>query len=150
MLRVSLLAAVLALALPSLANARSPREVMHDFGLLGTWAADCKQPSGASNAYAVYAGLPDGKVRRTYYNTPERKEAYQEYVITRAIRLPADMISYVLEDPAKHDRVDVILLKDGDKFKIWSSVRDDGTVLVEGGKFASGSDESPWQTRCHD
>ena len=150
MLRTTLLATALALCLPSFASAQSARDVMRDFGILGTWATDCSKPSGASNFYTIYAGMPDGQVRRTYYNTPDRKKAYNEYIVRRAIRLPADMISYVQEGSVDHDRIDVILLKDGSKYKIWSSVRDSGETLVKDGKFPGSGDESPWQTRCHD
>ncbi|HLH86948.1 MAG TPA: hypothetical protein VKX28_00705 [Xanthobacteraceae bacterium] len=149
--RISLFTAVFALALPTLVSAATPREVLRDFGMLGTWANDCSQPSSADNFYTVYAGMPDGNVRRTYYNTPDRKNPYNEYYIIRAIRLPADQLSYRQEGSVNHDKMDVILLKDGDKYKIWSSVRDDdNTVLVENGKFPKSGDESPWQAKCHD
>ena len=150
-LRTSLLAAALAFALPALADAAAPREVMRDFGLLGTWANDCSQPSSAENFYTVYAGMTDGNVRRTYYNTPDREKPYNEYYITRAIRLPADELSYRQEGSVNHDKMDVILLRDGNKDKIWSSVRDDdNAVLVENGKFPKSGEPSPWQTKCHD
>ena len=149
-LRTSLLTAAFALALPALANAASPRDVLRDFGMLGTWATDCSQPSGESNFYTVYAGVTDGNVRRTYYNTPDREKPYNEYLITRAIRLPADQLSYRQEGTVNHDKMDVILIKDGNKYKVWSSVRDDGTALVENGKFPNSGDESPWQAKCHD
>jgi len=46
--RISLLTATLAfaLALPSLAQAQMPRDVLRDFGMLGTWATDCSRPAG--------------------------------------------------------------------------------------------------------
>lgn len=149
-LRMSLLTAVVGLALPALAHADTPRDVLRDFGMLGTWATDCSRPSGEDNFYTVYAGTTDGNVRRTYYNTPDREKAYNEYSITRAIRLPADQLSYRQEGSVDHDKIDVILLKDGNKYKIWSSVRDDGAVLVDKGKFPKSGDESPWQVKCHD
>ena len=152
--RISLRAAALALALAAIspAQAASPRSVMGDFGLLGTWANDCGQPSGEDNFYTIYAGLADGKVRRTYYNTPDREKSYNDYVVTRAIRLPADQLAYRQEGEldGKADKIDVILLKDGNRYRIWSSVRDNGEVLVENGKFPNGGAESPWQTRCGD
>ena len=150
-LRMSLLTAVFALALPALAGAETPRDVLRGLGMLGTWATDCSRPSGEDNFYTVYAGMTDGNVRRTYYNTPDRQKPYNEYFITRAIRLPADQLSYRQEGSVNHDKIDVVLLKDGNKYKIWSSVRDDdNTVLVENGKFPKSGDESPWQAKCHD
>jgi hypothetical protein len=149
MFRISVLAVAFALCMPALASADS-RDVMRDFGLLGTWATDCSQPSGKYNFYTVYAGMTNGNVRRTYYNTPDRKTPYNEYIITRAIRLPADQMSYSQEGTVNKDKIDVILLKDGNKYKIWSSVRSSGEVLVKEGKFPDSGDESPWQTKCYE
>ena len=147
-LRVSLFAIAFALAVPTIASAQSARAVLSDFGLLGTWATDCSRPSNSDNFYTIYAGMSDGRVRRTYYNTPGREKPYNVYIITRAIRLPADQLSYKQERSDANDKIDVVLIKDGNKYKIWSSVRDDGTVLVENGKFPNSGDESPWQLRC--
>ena len=149
-LRISLLATTLAMVLPALANADTPRDVLDKFGMLGTWATDCSRPSDADNFYTVYAGMGNGRVRRTYYNTPDREKAYNEYIITRAIRLPADQLSYRQEGSVDHDKIDVILLKDGNKYKIWSSVTEDGRELVKDGKFPKSGDESPWQAKCNE
>lgn len=159
--QISLLTAAFALALPALAHAQaSPRDVMRDFGILGTWATDCSKPSSEDNFYTVYAGLPNGNGRRTYYNTPAREKAYSEVTITRATRLPADQLSYRQEglerrrvgdhDVVEDEKIDVILRKDGNKYQIWSSVRGSGEVLVKNGKFPKDGGESPWQTKCYD
>jgi hypothetical protein len=147
-LRVSLFAAAFAIAMPALASAQSAREVLRDFGMLGTWATDCSRPSDSDNFYTVYAGMSDGRVRRTYYNTPDRAKPYNEYIVTRAIRLPADQLSYQQEGTVNHDKIDVILLKDGNKYKIWSSVTENGKALVKDGKFPDSGNESPWQAKC--
>jgi hypothetical protein len=143
-------AAAFATGTPSVASAETVRDVLRDFGLLGTWATDCDKPSGADNFYTVYAGRTDGNVRRTYYNTPDRVKPYNEYTVTRAIKLPADMISYKQEGVVDHDVIDVVLLKDGNKYKIWSSVKADNTALVKDGKFPGSGDDSPWQAKCKD
>ena len=147
-LRVSLLAIAFALAVPTMASAQSSSDVLSDFGLLGTWATDCSRPSDGDNFYTVYAGMQDGRVRRTYYNTPDREKPYNVYIITRAIRLPADQLSYRQEGDVNHDKIDVILLKDGNKYKIWSSVTEEGKALVKDGKFPGSGAESPWQAKC--
>ena len=94
--------------------------------------------------------MSDGRVRRTYYNTPDRKTPYNVYIITRAIRLPSDMLSYQQEGDVNQDKIDVILLKDGNKYKIWSSVTAEGKALVKDGKFPGSGDDSPWQAKCRD
>src|SRR5690349_21391669 len=99
-LRVSLFVVAFALGMPTLASAQSPSAVLREFGLLGTWATDCSRPSNSDNFYTVYVGMPDGRVRRTYYNTPARDKPYNVYIVTRAIRLPADQLSYQQEGTA--------------------------------------------------
>ena len=131
-LRISLLAAA-ALLMPSLANAQSTRDVLRDFGLLGTWATDCAEPAGKSNFWTVYAGMTNGSVKRTYYNTPDRDKPYNEYIITQAVRLPDQKLAYSQEGVANHDKIDVVLVKEGNKYRIWSSVRQNGDVLVKEG-----------------
>ena len=148
--RVSLLAAAFAIVMPALASAQSARDVLREFGMLGTWATDCSRPSGEDNFYTIYAGMTDGRVRRTYYNTPDRLKPYNEYIVTRAIRLPADQLSYRQEGAVDHDKIDVVLLKDGNKYKIWSSVTEEGKALVKDGKFPGSGSESPWQTKCNE
>jgi hypothetical protein len=148
--RISLLTVALALVSPALAQAQAPRQVLGDFGMLGSWASDCSRPADGDNFYTIFVGMPDGNVRRTYYNTPAREQAYNEYIITRAIRLPADQLSYRQEGTVNHDKIDVILMKDGSKYKIWSSVKEDGEPLVKDGKYPKSGEESLWQVKCHD
>src|SRR5215813_2388944 len=148
-LRIWFLAAAFALAMPALA-ADSPTQVLRDFGMLGTWATDCSRPSNSDNFYTIYAGQSDGRVRRTYYNTPDRKTPYNVYIVTRAVKLPSDMLSYQQEGDVNQDKIDVILLKDGNKYKIWSSVTAEGKALVKDGKFPGSGDDSPWQAKCRD
>lgn len=147
-LRVSLFAIVFALALPALASAQSASDVLADFGLVGTWATDCSRESNSDNFYTIYVRMPNGRVRRSYYNTPGREKPYNVYIITRAVKLPADMLSYQQVGDVDHDKVDVILLKDGNKYKIWSSVTEKGKALVKDGKFPGSGSDSPWQTKC--
>jgi hypothetical protein len=148
MVRVSLLAVAFALALPTIASAQSPTAVLREFGLLGSWATDCSRKSDADNFYAVYASMPNGNVRRTYYNTPDRKTPYNVYIITSAKKLAFDTITYQQEGEVDHDKIEVILRKDGNTYKIWSSVTAEGKALVKDGKFPGSGDESPSQTKC--
>ena len=136
------------LAVTGTAQAQSPRQVLSDFGMLGTWATDCSQPSGKYNFYAIYSGMSNGNVMRTYYNTPDRKKPYNQYVLTRAILLPSNLLSYQQEGTVNKDRIDVVLRRDGNRYQVWSSVRADGTVLVKEGKYPDDGAESPWQERC--
>lgn len=147
------LVAALALATAETANAQSVASTIAEFGLVGTWAADCRQPASSSNFLTVYAIKPSGEVSRTYYD--QLGHVYNNYKITDAKRQAPDMLSYEQVwdfegSPANiaGDRVRVLLNMADGKFQIVSSQGSDGSFFVKDRKFPSSSDESPWQSRC--
>jgi hypothetical protein len=147
------LVAALALATAETANAQSVADTVAEFGLIGTWATDCKQPASSSNFLTVYAIKPSGEVSRTYYDQPSH--VYNNYKITNAKRQAPDMLSYEQVwdfegSPANiaGDRVRVLLNMADGKFQIVSSQGSDGSFFVIDRKFSGSADESPWQSRC--
>ena len=147
------LVAALALATAETANAQSVADTIAEFGLIGTWAADCAQPASSSNFLTVYAIKPSGEVSRTYYDQPSH--IYNNYKITNAKRQAPDMLSYEQVwdfegSPANiaGDRVRVLLNMADGKFQIVSSQGSDGSFFVKDRKFSGSADESPWQSRC--
>jgi len=148
-----LLVLALVLGTPAAASAETVRQVLQQFGLLGTWATDCSRPPSDDNHHAVYAPLPDGTVQRTYYNAPGK--IYNRYVLQRVNRISSDQIFYQQKGSA--GRIDVVLKKAGNRYHVLSSQNENGKIYVQEGKFTSNvSDgsyagkESPWHTKCHD
>jgi len=147
------LVAALAMLAAETANAQSVADTIAEFGLIGTWAADCAQPASSSNFLTVYAIKPSGEVSRTYYDRPGH--VYNNYKITNAKRQAPDMLSYEQVwdfegSPANiaGDRVRVLLNMADGKFQIVSSQGSDGSFFVKDRKFPGSADESPWQSRC--
>jgi len=147
------LAAALTMASVEAANAQTVADTIADFGLIGTWAADCTQPASSSNFLTVYAIKPSGAVSRTYYDQPDH--VYNNYKITSAKRQAPDMLSYQQVwdfegSPANiaGDRVQVLLNMADNKFQIVSSQASDGSFFVKDRKYPGSNDESPWQLRC--
>jgi hypothetical protein len=147
------LVAALALASAETANAQSVANTIAEFGLVGTWAADCTQPASSGNFLTLYAIKPSGEVSRTYYDQPGH--VYNTYKITDAQRQAPDMLSYeqvwdFAGSPANiaGDRVRVLLNMADGKFQIVSSQGSDGSFFVKDRKFPGTTDESPWQSRC--
>jgi hypothetical protein len=135
------------------ANAQSVANTIAEFGLVGTWAADCTQSASSSNFLTVYAIKPSGEVSRTYYDQPSH--IYNNYKITDAKRQAPDMLSYEQVwdfegSPANiaGDRVRVLLNMADGKFQIVSSQGSDGSFFVKDRKFPGSADESPWQSHC--
>jgi hypothetical protein len=152
MLRATLALFVLMLAAPTAANAQTVRQVLKDFGLLGTWQTDCGQTPSLSNIRTVYEGLANGDVRRTYYDAPGK--VYNQAVLKRVSRIAADQILY--EQEMQNDLQFIVLTKIGNRYRVFSSHSRAGKVYVQEGKYVKDADsrlhgdDSPWQTKCHD
>ena len=136
------------------ANAQSVADTIAEFGLIGTWAADCTQPASSGNYLTVYAIKPSGEVSRTYYDKPGH--IFNNYRITSAKRQAPDMLSYEQVwdfegSPANvaGNRVQVLLNMADNKFQIVSSQGSDGSFFVKDRKLSSTGNESPWQFQCH-
>jgi hypothetical protein len=137
------------------ANAQSVANTIAEFGLIGTWAADCAKPASSSNYITVYAIKPSGEVSRTYYDQPGH--VYNNYKITNAKRQAPDMLSYEqvwdFEGSSANiagGRVQVLLNMVDSKFQIVSSQGSDGSFFVKDRKFPSSGDETLWQLRCQE
>jgi hypothetical protein len=148
------LVAALAMATVETANAQSVADTIAEFGLIGTWAADCTQPASSGNYLTVYAIKPSGEVSRTYYDKPGH--IFNNYKITSAKRQAPDMLSYEQVwdfegSPANvaGNRVLVLLNMADNKYQIVSSQGSDGSFFVKDRKFPNSGNESPWQFQCH-
>ena len=148
------LVAALAMATVETANAQSVADTIAEFGLIGTWAADCSQPASSGNYLTVYAIKPSGEVARTYYDKPGH--IFNNYKITGAKRQAPDMLSYEQVwdfegSPANvaGNRVQVLLNMADNKYQIVSSQGSDGSFFVKDRKFPGSGNESPWQFQCH-
>lgn len=145
--------ALLAVVLASSAGAaaQTARDVLRDFGLLGTWATTCDEPVSSSNFLTVYKGLPNGDVSRTYYNAPNK--VYSVFIIKRVSRIGPDQILY--EQEGQNDLQFVVLSKIANRYRVFSNHSRAGKQYVQQGKYAKDSSgahgtDTPWQTRCHD
>ena len=150
MRRILLLGLAAVLGTTVAANAATVREVLQQFGMLGTWATDCSRPPAADNILTVYAPLPNGNVQRTYYSAPGKIS--NQYELQRADRISEDQISYEQQGPK--DRIDVILEKKGNRYHVLSSQDQNGKFFVQDGKFTANTpspgQDSTWQTKCYD
>ena len=148
-----LLLLALVLAMPATASAETVAETLQQFGLLGTWADDCRQPPANNNVHTVYEPLANGNVKRTYYNAPGK--IYNQYELQRVNRVSAAQLFYSQKGSA--GRIDVVLTVTGNRYHVLSSQNQNGKVYVRDGRFtefagdgSSAGKESPWQTKCND
>jgi len=140
------LASLLMLAVAPSAHAQSVEDLLGRFGLLGKWADDCNATASDHNWYAVYAPTRNGEVTRKFFNG--KPKPYNEYVIDSA-RISGDEISYhMVESDPRRLQFDIVIRRDGDRIRVWSSRQQDGKYVVQDGRYTSSGDENTWQTRC--
>jgi hypothetical protein len=147
-MRTTLLCAALLLLFPALAHSQSATAAMQDFGLLGTWAGECGQSASPTNNHATYLVTSSGGLQLKYQSGADYEESV--YDVLDAKRVAPDRLS-LRQVLMSNDRVtlDVVLLKENDKIRIWSSLFPDGTALVEDGVMSSMTGrETRWMTRC--
>jgi len=151
MLRILLALCAFVLIASGTASAQTVRQVLKDFGLLGTWQTDCSLPPANDNFRTVYEGLANGDVQRVYYNAPGK--VYSRFVLKRVSRVSADQILY--EQEGQNDLQFVVLRKTGNRYRVFSNHSRAGKVYVQEGKYvkdatATHGMDTPWQTKCHD
>jgi hypothetical protein len=140
--------ALLFLLLPSLAHAQAASGAIREFGLLGTWAGECSQAASPANNHATYAAAASGAIQLRY----QSGEGYEEsiYDIVEAKLIAPDRLS-MRQVLAGNDKVtlDIVLMKEKDRIRIWSSAFPDGTPLVEDGVLTTATGrETRWMARC--
>jgi hypothetical protein len=147
-MRTTLLCAALVLLSPVLAHSQSATAAMREFGLLGTWAGECAQNPSPTNNRATYLVTSSGGLQLKYQSGADYEDSV--YDILDAKRLGPDKLS-LRQVLMSNDRVtlDIVLLKENDKIRIWSSLFPDGTALVEDGVMSSMTGrDTRWMARC--
>ena len=148
-MRSTILCAALVLLLPAVAHSQSAADAMREFGLMGTWAGECSQEASPTNNYATYLVTSSGGLQLKYQSGTDDEDNIF-YDLSAVKRVDEDKLS-LRQVLTSNDRValDVVLLKEGDKVRIWSSLFPDGTALVEDGVMTSMTGrETRWMTRC--
>jgi hypothetical protein len=137
-------AAILLIALEVPAQQQAVWEVMQRYGLIGTFARDCATPVGKQNPYAVYTVVNANLVR--YDLLTSSTERASVGVLDTATELSRNElgISYA----GQRGRIDIVYRIDANRFRLWTSTRQDGEKLVINGRYMPENVETPWLTRC--
>ena len=100
--------------------------------MLGRIAVNCAAPASAGNPHVTFAGSSKGGVTRTLKMMSPNLDGTFE--IRNLHLLAPDRLQY-----EEIDRTTTVVRTEAGKFRPWSSVRTDGTVVMKEGKFANGS-----------
>jgi hypothetical protein len=114
------------------------------FGLLGTFAMNCRLPPSANNVHLTYALSEHGHVTSTLNNGGSGLPSQH---IMKDIQLVAnDRLSYSQLGSGFTFRV--VIRKSGERHRSVDSVRSDGAVLIKGEVFTKFNRETPWFEKC--
>lgn len=147
-MRTTMLGAALVMLCPALAHSQSAAEAMRDFGLIGTWAAACQEGPSPTNNHATYLVTPTGDLQLKYQSGADFEDSV--YDIREVKRLAPEKLS-LRQVLIGNERVilDIVVIKESDRIRIWSSLFPDGTALVEDGVLTSATGrETRWMTHC--
>lgn len=136
---------IIGLGHPGLAQAETPAETAAAFGLLGTWAVDCRLPPSAVNGYLTYAATPGGNIAH------DRDFGSQRNIgeVMRA-SLTAGGIDLVVFFPvsAQSRQMTITKTADGRIRTIADSFINSNAYAIRDGKLLATGAEVPWQMRC--
>jgi hypothetical protein len=125
-------------------TSQTTEAALAEFGLLGTWALDCKQPPGKDNIFSIYEKR-DGQ----FVNVHDAGPAFEQPVyVVRAAR-PAGAGMLAIETVGKTGRETTITLRRvGDRIQVWKVLGADGFSPVSDGKYIVTEAPIPPLTRC--
>jgi len=139
---------VQSLLLLDLANAQPATRAIRDFDLLGRWAIECTRPASPMNEHSLFSLTSLGIA--WVFNDFGPDYDGMVYRIVDAKRVAPDKLS-LRQILATDDNVvlDIVIVKDNDRIRIWSSRTVDGTILVKDGTTASANEQQTrWSGRC--
>src|SRR5215470_12092486 len=134
-MRKSLFCLIQSLLLISFANAQPATRALRDFDLLGRWAVECTRPASPMNEHSLFSLTSLGAAWVLNDFGPDYDGMV--YRIVDAKRVAPDKLS-LRQVLATDDSIvlDVVMIKDGERIRIWSSRTVEGNVLVTDGMVA--------------
>jgi hypothetical protein len=132
------------------AQAQSATTAVRDFGLIGKWAIECTRPPSPANEHALYAVTSSGMIWVMNDFGPDYDGMV--YRVVNAERVAPDKLS-LRQVLTTDDNVmlDVVMVKDKERVRVWSSRMADGNTLVRDGMMPSVNDQvTRWASRCEE
>ena len=134
---------------PAVAAHLSIEEVFQQFGLLGDWAADCKQPASPANPHVSITAPSPGLVLENHDLGPDY--ATNRYSVLSAERLSATQLAVeVIFQPGREDeeRQKLIFLIHGHTRRTLFNQPDGGAVRVKDGIALAHGTKTPLLRKC--
>ncbi len=126
------------------ASAQTVAGTALEFGLLATWAADCKQPPSKTNIHSTYV-VKDGEVLNLHDAGPTFLE--DKFVVRAAKPAGADLL-LIQTLSVQGLTANITLRRIGDKIQIWRVVAPNNSVQVNNGRFTANDAVIPALSKC--
>ena len=128
------------------AEAGADSNALAKFGLLGSWAVDCRAPPSASNPYQTFVPSTDGQPsRQLIVGNPDLDRLVPVHDVKE---LGSDRIS--LSFPQNNITVTVVLVKDKGRVRPLESSTSDGQSVVADGMVERTGQLTAWFQKCPD
>lgn len=137
--------AVLASAfVASIAQAGADSDALAKFGMIGSWAIDCRAPPSLANPFQTFVPSNAGDpIRQDIVGDPNRDRIVP---IHDVIRVAEDRLR--LSFAQNGITVTVVLAKDKGRVRPMESTTGDGQTLVSGGIVQRSGQQTLWLEKC--
>jgi hypothetical protein len=141
--RICALIALVVSAAPA-AKAASVKDLFDRYGLIGTWAFDCSQPTSEQNPYIFYRQLDSDHVARDTMNSPTN-------------RINASVADFLVESnpnevvigvKTARGRTNLTVRIERKRIRTFQSTRDNGERVIVNGRFIERNTETLWYSKC--
>lgn len=134
-----------AILLPAAARAESAAQAAAAWGLVGTWAFDCRLPPSEGNGYLTYQVTPAGGLAHER-DFGRRRDANEVLRAAEAV----GGLELTVYFPASAQTRQMVLAKtaDGRVRLVSETFASTGEAAVRDGKVAATGADTPWQMRC--
>jgi hypothetical protein len=132
------------------AHAQSSTRTIQDFGLVGKWAIECSRPPAPANEHSLFAVTSSGSILVMNDFGPDYDGMVYRVVHAEPVGLDKISLRQVLTtDEAVV--LDIVMLKNNERIRVWSSRTADGNMFVKDGTIASANDHATrWHNRCEE
>jgi len=140
---------VAAIVLPAAAKAEPVDAVFQQFGLFGTWAANCQEPAAPANPYVSIMTPSPGLVQESHDLGPDY--AVNRYSMLSAERLSADQMAVqVIFQPGTEgeERQKLVFLVRKNTRRTMFNQPDGGDVRVKDGIVLASGGKTPVLKKC--
>ena len=134
------------LFLPAIAHAGKDSDALVQFGLIGSWALDCRKPPSPANPFVTFTPSTAGEPTRQIVTG---KPQYDSLVPLSDVAL-LDATHLRLSYPQGPVTVTVTLAKEPRRIRPYEAVESNGMVSVSGGMAKGTGLPTKWLLKCAD